>query len=174
MKKLILIATLAFSTFAGAQNNDYTLELSMFQGLNQRVGMFDAQLTLDNGLYVDAGIYGMNHFFPDYTGGKADDYVNLFVGYQLSPVSAGPLAPLQLEVGAGFVADGTGETFSSPTIRSVDIAFRSMLSYPLEISEKFNLSADIGTQLALGSQNNLKYDVSNIWFIGLTSTWVIK
>jgi hypothetical protein len=174
MKKLILIATIALSNLAGAQNNDYTLELSMFQGLNTRVGMFDAQLTFDNGLFVDAGVYGMNHFFPDYTGGRADDYVNLFVGYHFKPVTSGELAPLVWEIGAGFVADGTGETFTSPTIRTVDVAFRNVLRYPVQISDRFVLSADIGNQFAVGSSNNLKYDFNNIWFVGLTSTLVLK
>ena len=174
MKKVILIATLAFSTVAGAQNNDYTVELSMFQGINTRVGMFDAQLSMDNGFYVNAGIYGMNHFFPDYTGGRADDYVNLFVGYQFNPITTGALAPLKVKLGTGFVGDGTGAKWTSPTILTMDAAYRGVLSYPLEISDQFKVSADIGYQYAIGSKSNLKYDTSSLLFVGLTSTWVIK
>lgn len=174
MKKLILIVTLAFSTIAGAQNSDYTLELSMFQGMNTRVGMFDAQLTFDNGLFVDAGIFGVNHFYPDWKGGKADDYANLFVGIHHKPVQSGPLAPLTWELGLGFVADGMGETWYLPSVRTVDFAFRNVLRYPVQLSDQIVLSADFGNQFAVGSDNNMKYDISNIWFVGLTSTWVIK
>jgi len=174
MKKLILIVTLAFSTIAGAQNSDYTLELSMFQGINTRVGMFDAQLTFDNGLFVDASIFGVNHFYPDWKGEKSDDYANLFVGIHRKPLQNSPLSSLTWELGLGFVADGMGETWYLPSVRTVDFAFRNVLRIPVQVYDKIVLSADFGNQFAIGSANNMKYDISNIWFVGVSSTWVIK
>lgn len=174
MKKLLLVATVLISTLGVAQHNDYSLELSMFQGMNTRVGMFDAKLKFNNGLFVDAGIYGVNHFYPDWRGTKADDYGNLFVGSHRKPFKTGQLAALSLESGLGFVVDGMGEKWYLPSVRTVDFAFRNVLRYPVQLSDKVILSADLGNQLAIGSDNNMKYAVSNIWFVGLTSTWVIK
>jgi hypothetical protein len=174
MKKLLIIAAVLMTTLGVAQNKDYTLELSMFQGMNTRVGMFDVKLKHENGLFVDAGIYGVNHFYPDWRGTKADDYGNFFLGSHRQPFKKGPLAPLTWESGLGFVVDGKGEEWYMPSVRTVDFAFRNVVRYPVQLSDKIVLSADFGNQFAVGSSNNLKYETSSIWFVGLTSTWIIK
>jgi hypothetical protein len=174
MKKLILIITMAFSTIVDAQEKDYTFELSAFQGMNTRMGMFDGQLTFDNGFFINAGIYGLNHFYPDWKGTKADDFANLFIGTSHHPTTFAPLSDLVWEIGVGITVDGMGETWYQPSIRTMDLAFRNVLRYPVRLTDKWIVSADLGNQIAIGSPENTKYEVNNLWFVGLTGTWRVK
>lgn len=174
MKKSVFIIAMAISSIVVAQEKDYTIELSAFQGMNTRMGMFDAQLTFDNGFFVNAGIYGLNHYYPDWNGTKADDFANLFIGTSYHPTTFAPLSALIWEIGVGTTADGMGEKWYQPSLRTMDLAFRNVLRYPIQVTDKMIISADLGNQIAIGSPENMKYEVNDIWFVGVTGTWRVK
>lgn len=171
-KTLLIIATfLGFFTAQAQSIQDFSLELSTTQAVNQRGSLNEVKINHNSGFFASASLVAFGHYLPDFAGTKADDYGLAVLGYTFEPFTSGPLQPVQLDIGAGFAVDGYGENWYSPSFRSMSPSVQAELRYPVALTERITFAGEVGNLFSIAGANETKFDLKNTFYIGVSSIW---
>lgn len=171
-KTLLTIATfLGFFTAQAQSIQDFSLELSTTQAVNQRGSLNEVKINNKSGFYASASLVAFGHYLPDFAGTKADDYGLAVLGCTFAPFTSGPLQPVQLDLGAGFAVDGYGENWYSPSFRSMSPSVQAELRYPVALTERITFAGEVGNLFSVAGANETKFDLKNTFYIGVSSIW---